>query len=199
VKIEELSIADAYVITPVVHGDSRGMFTEWLRGDRLAEATGRRFDVVQANHSLSARGVVRGVHLADVPPGQAKYVYCPSGAVLDVIVDVRVGSPTYGVVDSVVLDDTERRAVFLSEGLGHAFCSLRDGSAVTYLVSTAYNPTIERTVSPLDAELMLPWPTDIGDLTLSDKDTAAPTLAEARALGILPTYDACREFYASQR
>lgn len=197
-KIEELSIADAYLVTPVVHGDSRGMFTEWLRGDKLAGVTGRRFEVVQANHSLSARGVVRGVHLADVPPGQAKYVYCPSGAVLDVIVDVRVGSPTYGAVESVVLDDTERRAVFLSEGLGHAFCSLRDASAVTYLVSTPYNPAIERTVSPIDPELKLPWPTDIGELTLSDKDTAAPTLAEAAALGILPTYDACRAFYASQ-
>jgi dTDP-4-dehydrorhamnose 3,5-epimerase len=199
VRIEELSIGDAYMITPVVHGDSRGMFTEWLRGDLLTEATGRRFDVVQANHSLSARGVVRGVHLADVPPGQAKYVYCPSGAVLDVIVDVRVGSPTYGRVETVVLDDVERRAVFLSEGLGHAFCALRDASAVTYLVSTPYDPTIEQTVSPLDAELSLPWPTDIGELTLSEKDTSAPTLAEARARGILPTYDACQALYASQR
>jgi len=195
VRIEELSIADAYVITPVVHGDPRGMFTEWLRGDKLAEVTGRPFEVVQANHSVSARGVVRGVHLADVPPGQAKYVYCPSGAVLDVVVDVRVGSPTFGRVETVVLDDQDRRAVFLAEGLGHAFCSLRDASAVTYLVSTAYDPSIERTVSPLDPDLGLPWPDDIGELTLSDKDTSGPTLAHASAQGMLPSYDACVAFY----
>jgi dTDP-4-dehydrorhamnose 3,5-epimerase len=151
---------------------------------------------MQANHSTSKRGVVRGVHFADVPPGQAKFVYCPVGAVLDIVVDLRVGSPTFGAVDTVVLDDVERRAVFISEGLGHAFCALRDDTSVNYLVSSVYDPVAERTVSPLDPTLGLSWPSDIGELVMSDKDVAAPSLEDAARGGILPFYDACRERYA---
>jgi dTDP-4-dehydrorhamnose 3,5-epimerase len=199
VNIDALGVPDAWVCTPPVHGDDRGSFLEWFRSDLLTPAAGRSFDVVQANHSVSARGVVRGLHFADVPPGQAKYVYCPVGAILDVIVDLRVGSPTFGVVDSVVLDDVDRRAVFIAEGLGHAFCSLRDGSSATYLVSTPYNPVAERTVSPTDPALSLPWPQDIGPLILSDKDVAGPTVEEAARQGILPTFEACQARYASLR
>jgi dTDP-4-dehydrorhamnose 3,5-epimerase len=198
-NIEPLAVPDAWVCTPQVHGDDRGMFLEWYRGDLLAAVTGRRFDIVQANHSQSRRGVVRGVHYADVPPGQAKFVYCPSGSVLDVIVDLRIGSPTFGAVDSVVLDDVDRRAVFIAEGLGHAFCALADGTSLTYLVSSAYNPVAERGVSPLDAELALPWPVPAAELELSDKDRAAPPLAAAIAAGDLPSYDACRTAYAAAR
>jgi dTDP-4-dehydrorhamnose 3,5-epimerase len=183
------------VITPRVFADDRGSFLEWFRGDLLHEATGRRFDVMQANHSVSQRGAVRGVHFADVPPGQAKLVYCPAGEVLDVVVDLRVGSPTFGLVDSVVLDDVDRRAVLISEGLGHAFCALRDGSSITYLVSTAYNPAAERTVSPLDPSLGARWPVSADQLLLSAKDAAAPTLAAAEQQGILPSYDACTAWY----
>ena len=124
------------------HGDPRGRFTEWYRADVLAKETGFGLTLAQANHSVSARGVLRGVHFALVPPGQAKYVYCPAGKVLDVIVDIRVGSPTFGVHDSVVLDSEQPRAVYLAEGLGHAFVSLADNSSVTYLVSTGYPPRV---------------------------------------------------------
>ena len=89
---------------------------------------------------MSAKGVVRGIHFSDVPPGQAKYVTCVAGAVLDVVVDIRVGSPTFGRWDSVLLDDVDRRQIYLGEGLGHAFMSLADGSTVVYLCSTAYAP-----------------------------------------------------------
>lgn len=194
-NVEALKVPDAWVCTPQVHGDDRGVFLEWYRGDKLTEAIGRRFDIVQANHSRSKRGVVRGLHYADVPPGQAKFVYCPVGSVLDVIVDLRAGSPTFGIVDSVVLDDVDRRAVFISEGLGHAFCALQDDSSLTYLVSSLYNPAVERAVSPVDAELALPWPIDPAELELSDKDRAAPSLASAIAAGELPSYDACRAAY----
>jgi dTDP-4-dehydrorhamnose 3,5-epimerase len=194
--IEPMGVPDAWVCSPRVLGDERGEFLEWFRGDALAAATGRRFTVMQANHSTSKRGVVRGVHFADVPPGQAKFVYCPVGAVLDVVVDLRVGSPTFGAVDSVVLDDIDRRAAFISEGLGHAFCALRDDTSVTYLVSSVYDPVGERTVSPLDQTLDLPWPTDLGELLMSDKDLAAPSLDDAVQQGILPSYDACRARYA---
>jgi dTDP-4-dehydrorhamnose 3,5-epimerase len=195
-KVEPLDVPDAWVCTPAVFGDDRGVFLEWFRADALAEATGRTFTVMQANHSTSRRGAVRGVHFADLPPGQAKYVYCPRGAVLDVIVDLRVGSPSFGRSTSVVLDDVDRRGVFLSEGLGHAFCALANDTSVTYLVSTVYNPAAEHGVHPLDADLALSWPGD-ADVVLSAKDAAAPTLAEANSSGLLPAYADCRERYAA--
>lgn len=194
-RIEQLDVPDAWVCTPTVHGDARGAFVEWFRGDYLADATGRSFEPVQANHSVSRRGTIRGVHYALVPPGQAKYVYCSRGAVLDVIVDIRDGSPSYGATAAVRLDDEDRRTVFLSEGLGHAFCVLSETAEVTYLVSTTYNPAAERTISPLDAALSMPWPIDIGELVLSDRDRAAPSLDKARQAGELPSYDACRRWY----
>jgi dTDP-4-dehydrorhamnose 3,5-epimerase len=197
VKIEALKVPGSWVCTAPVHRDDRGAFMEWFRGDLLAAATHRSFEIVQANHSVSKRGVVRGVHFADVPPGQAKYVYCPVGSVLDVVVDLREGSPTFGAVDSVVLDDVDKRGIFIAEGLGHAFCALRDDSSVSYLVSSLYNPTAERTVSPVDPELGLQWPAEVGPISASERDLAAPTLAEARALGILPSYERCLERYSA--
>jgi dTDP-4-dehydrorhamnose 3,5-epimerase len=174
------------------------VFLEWFKAGAFEQALGHPFTVKQANHSVSSRGTLRGVHFADVPPGQAKYVYCTRGAVLDVMVDIRVGSPTFGVSDSVRLDDVDRRGVYLSEGLGHAFLALTDDANVTYLCSEPYNPTGEHGVHPLDAALDLPWPTDVEPL-LSDKDAAAPTLAEAQEQGLLPSWEQCRTFYASLR
>jgi dTDP-4-dehydrorhamnose 3,5-epimerase len=150
VEIRELAVPDSYVLDLVPHGDPRGRFTEWYRADVLAKETGFGLTLAQANHSVSARGVLRGVHFALVPPGQAKYVYCPAGRVLDVVVDVRVGSPTFGVHDVVELDSERPRAVYLAEGLGHAFVSLADDSSVTYLVSSSSGSTrwIPRWTSP---------------------------------------------------
>ena len=192
-KIRPLSIEGAWEITPRQHGDSRGLFMEWYRFDRLAEVVGRPLRLAQGNLSVSARGVVRGIHFADVPPGQAKYVTCVRGAILDVVVDLRVGSPTFGQWDSVLLDDVDRRAVFISEGLGHGFLSLEDDSTVIYLCSTGYAPDREHEVSPLDPGIGIDWPVvgrDGSSLqwTLSDKDLAAPTLQQARDAGLLPVY-----------
>lgn len=198
VEIRELAVPDSYVLDLVPHGDARGRFTEWYRADVLAGVTGFGLTPAQANHSVSARGALRGVHFALVPPGQAKYVYCPAGKVLDVVVDIRVGSPTFGAHDAVVLDSAAPQAVYLAEGLGHAFVSLADQSSVTYLVSTGYSPGREFGVDPLDPELDLPWPADLG-LELSPKDRVAPTLAEARERGLLPTMDQCAARYAELR
>jgi dTDP-4-dehydrorhamnose 3,5-epimerase len=198
VEIRELAVPDAYVLDLVPHGDARGRFTEWYKADVLAGATGFGLTLVQANHSVSARGVLRGVHFALVPPGQAKYVYCPAGRVLDVIVDVRAGSPTFGVSDSVLLDSEQPRAVYLAEGLGHAFLSLADGSSVTYLVSSGYAPDREFGISPVDPALDLPWPDDV-EFELSAKDAAAPTLEQAREQGLLPTMEQCQARYAQLR
>ena len=186
-KLRPLTIEGAYEITPVQHGDSRGSFLEWYRFDRLAEVVGHPLDLAQANLSTSARDVVRGIHFADVPPGQAKYITCVSGAVLDVIVDIRVGSPTFGTWEAVRLDDEDRRAVYLAEGLGHGFCALTEGATVTYLCSSTYRPGHEHGIDPLDPELDIAWPVTVP--LLSMKDEEAPSLAEARDSGLLPKYE----------
>ena len=196
-NLTPLGIDGAWLCEPPIFPDDRGVFVEWLRSDQLAEATGRRFDVVQGNHSISRRGTVRGVHFADVPPGQAKFVHCLRGAVLDVVVDIRTGSPSYGAYRSTVLDDVDRRGLFIAEGLGHAFCALTDDASVTYLLSATYAPEREHGIDPLDPELALPWPDDL-DLLLSPRDAAAPRLAAAAAAELLPSYDACLAHYRTQ-
>ena len=193
-KVRELSVPDAYELTPVQHADDRGMFLEWFKDEPLRAAIGHRLDLAQANLSLSRKGSVRGIHYADVPPGQAKYVTCVSGAVLDVVVDIRVGSPSYGRWDGVRLDDVDRRAVYVAEGLGHAFMALTDDTVVAYLCSEGYDPEREHGLSPVDPDLGMPWPADI-EPQLSAKDRAAPTLADARDAGLLPGYDDCLAYY----
>lgn len=195
-QVEAVGIPDAWLCTPRQYPDDRGLFLEWFRADLLAEQTRRRYEVRQANHSISRRGTVRGLHLADVPPGQAKYVYCSRGAILDVVVDVRSGSPTFGQHVAVRLDDETRRGLFISEGLAHGFCALSETAEVTYLVSSTYDPMVERAVNALDPALAIAWPDDLGPLVLSDKDRGAPTLDQARTTGMLPSYDACRARYA---
>jgi dTDP-4-dehydrorhamnose 3,5-epimerase len=194
VKIRPLSIDGAWEITPVQHGDPRGLFTEWYRFDHLADAVGHPLRLAQGNLSVSARGVVRGIHFADVPPSQAKYVTCVRGAVVDVIVDLRVGSPTFGQHELVRLDDTDRRGVYLAEGLGHGFCALTDDATLTYLCSETFAPTREHAIHPLDPDLAIAWPAD--EPQLSAKDAAAPSLASAIADGVLPDYEECQNYYA---
>ncbi len=195
-KVRELGIPDAYEINTDVFPDDRGLFVNPFRAGALAEAIGRPLHVRQTNHSASKRGVVRGVHFSMLPPGQAKYVYVPRGAALDIVVDIRIGSPTYGQHDVVRLDDRDFRAVYLAEGLGHCAVALEDDTVLSYLCSTEYDPGREKGVSPTDPELALPVP---ADASLSPRDTGAPTLAEAAEQGLLPTYEACLAFYASIR
>jgi dTDP-4-dehydrorhamnose 3,5-epimerase len=197
VQIRELSVPDAYEIVPVQHADDRGIFVEWYRFDRLEEVVGHPLTLRQANTSVSRRGAVRGIHFADIPIGQAKYVTVTRGAVLDFVVDIRVGSPAFGEWDSVLLDETDRKAVYLAEGLGHAFVALTDDATVSYLVSDVYRPQREHGITPLDPTVGLVFPAEAGDLALSEKDTSAPTLKEARDTGLLPTWDAARAYYPS--
>jgi epimerase EvaD len=196
VKVRELGIPDSYEISTDVFPDDRGLFLNPFRAEALAEAIGHPLHVRQTNHSASKRGVVRGVHFSLLPPSQAKYVYGPRGAVLDIVVDIRIGSPTYGQHDVVRLDDRDFRAIYISEGLGHCAVALEDDAVLSYLCSTEYDPGREKGVSPTDPELALPVP---ADALLSSRDTGAPTMAEAAEQGLLPTYEACTAFYASLR
>ncbi len=147
-KVRELGIPDSYEISTDVFPDDRGLFLNPFRAEALAEAIGRPLHVRQTNHSASKRGVVRGVHFSLLPPSQAKYVYVPRGAVLDIVVDIRIGSPTYGQHDVVRLDDRDFRAIYLSEGLGHCAVALEDDTVLSYLCSTEYDPDREKGVSP---------------------------------------------------
>ena len=185
-----LGIAGAYHVRHTVHRDDRGEFTEWFRMDKLEAATGYRFPVLQANLSRSASGVVRGIHFADVPPGQAKLVTCLVGSIRDVVVDIRVGSPTFGQWEAVDLDAESRDAVLLPVGVGHAFVAKEDDTLVAYLVSDVYSPHAEHGIHPLDQTLAIDFGRDAGDLLLSPKDQEAPSFLEAQASGLLPVFDA---------
>jgi len=198
VEVHQLAVPGAWLFRPQQFPDERGRFLEWFKSDVFTAAVGHPLTVAQANHSVSGRGVLRGVHYADVPPGQGKYVYCTRGAVLDVAVDLRVGSPTFGVSAAVRLDDEDRCGLYLAEGLGHAFLALADQSNVAYLCSTPFTPGAEHGIHPTDPELGLPWPADVPP-RLSAKDAAAPTLAEAQLAGSLPRYEDCLARYAELR
>jgi dTDP-4-dehydrorhamnose 3,5-epimerase len=194
--MQALEVDGAWVFTPRIHEDTRGSFFEWFREADFQAGLGYRPDVAQANCSVSRRGVIRGIHFADVPPGQAKYVTCLAGAILDVVVDLRVGSPTYSRWTAVRLDSEDRRSVYIAEGLGHAFIALTDEATVLYLCSTAYAPGREHGVHPFDPQIAIAWPTGL-EPVLSDKDAAAPTLAQARSGGLLPRYSDCLAHTAS--
>jgi dTDP-4-dehydrorhamnose 3,5-epimerase len=193
-EIAETKVPGAWVFTPQQRADDRGLFLEWYRADLMTDAVGHPLTVAQANNSVSRKDVLRGIHFALVPPGQAKYVYCPRGALVDFVVDIRDGSPTFGAWDSVVLDDVDRRSMYIAEGIGHAFVALTDDASLTYLVSAPYDPAREFTVSPLDPELSIDW--GVADPILSERDAKAPTIAEARTLGQLPTWESCIKHYA---
>jgi dTDP-4-dehydrorhamnose 3,5-epimerase len=188
-EFRQLSIEGAWEVTPRQFPDPRGVFAEGFRSDHLAKHIGHEMPVRQTNISVSTAGALRGIHYSDVPPSQAKYVTATSGVFVDYVVDLRVGSPTFGRWDSVLLDTVDRRAVYLSEGLGHALACVEDGTAV-YLCSEVFAPSREHGLTPVDDQVALNFPDGFTPL-LSEKDAAAPTLTAAAAKGLLPRYDDC--------
>lgn len=195
--VRELSVAGAWEFTPRQLTDDRGVFLEWFRTETFGDTTGHSLDLAQANISVSRKDVVRAIHYADVPPGQAKYVTCLTGALRDFAIDIRVGSPTFGQYDSVVLDSENRKCLYLSEGLGHGFVALTDDTTVAYLCSTPYNPEREHTVSPLDPTLSIDW--GVANPLMSERDTQAPSLSEAEEAGLLPSWDVCQDWVEGLR
>ena len=191
-EFQELEIPGAWVFTPTLHTDPRGVFLESFTRSSLLEATGRSLELAQANISVSNKGTIRGIHYALVPPGQAKYVQCVSGSAFDVVVDIRVGSPTFGQWTSVILDATEHSSIFISEGLGHGFTALEERTTLAYFCSTPYTPHREFGLNPFDPDLAISWPTTTRHL--SEKDREAPSLAAAADQGALPSYRKCTEW-----
>lgn len=187
-EITPLSIAGAFAVTNTVHGDERGEFVEWFRADYLKNATGIDFSTIQANLSVSQKGTLRGIHFADGPPGQAKYVMCPTGAIQDYVVDIRVGSPTFGTWEAVTITAQDRNAILLDVGLGHGFVALEEGTTVTYLVTDYYKPQAEHAINPRDRDLGLEFPFSGQELLVSAKDRDAPSLQDALSSGMLPTW-----------
>ena len=181
---ERTKVPGAWVFTPTIHGDSRGVFLESFTAQSLSKATGLQFDLAQINVSVSSRGVVRGLHACRVPPGQAKYVQCVVGEVIDVVVDINPASTTFGQFDSVMLNDMERRAIFVGEGLAHGFCVRSESATLVYATSSPYNPEAEFAIHPLDPDLAIPWAPGL-DLSLSEKDMRAPSLREAVLSGLI--------------
>jgi dTDP-4-dehydrorhamnose 3,5-epimerase len=198
--VRELAIPGVWEISHDAHHDVRGEFYEWFTQREFAIFAGHRFDLQQANCSVSAAGVLRGLHFAQLPPSQAKFVTCVRGSVFDVAVDIRVGSPTYGRWVSSRLDDRERRSIYISEGLAHGFLALEDESMVTYLCSAPYNPEREHTIQAMDPKLAIDWPS-IGGTSprMSERDLTAPTLEEVRASGLLPGWDETQAFVEALR
>lgn len=197
-QVRSLKISGAFEFTPSTFPDDRGVFTSPYQEAALVEVVGHPLRIAQTNHSESKRGTIRGVHFADVPPGQAKYIYCPRGSMIDVVVDLRVGSPTFGQHEAVEIAAGKFNALYIAEGLGHGLIALEDDTTINYLCSEEYNPKGERGINPMDRELGIPWPTDIAHL-LSERDRTAPSLSEAIAAGILPSYDDCVAWYDKLR
>lgn len=179
--IVDLPIKGAWVYTPRVFGDDRGTFHEWFRAEQFTEHLGYHFEVAQANLSRSKKNVVRGIHLADVPPGQAKFVTCVAGSVRDVLVDLRKGSPTFGKHVVVELDEHTNRGVYVPIGVGHGFVATSETATLSYLVSEAYNPDKEYEVDPFDATLDIDWGITKDAALLSEKDAQAPSLKDIDA------------------
>lgn len=185
-----LKIEGSWVFEPKKFDDERGSFHEVFKLSQISEALDRTFEVKQVNHSISKAGVIRGIHWADVPPGQAKYVSCFRGRIWDVVVDIRVGSPTFGQWDAAEISADNGKSVLIKEGLGHVFFSLEDNSAVSYLCSEPFNPSAEHGIYPLDEDLAIPFASkwDKNTFVISPKDSEAPSFAEALDRGLLPQF-----------
>lgn len=185
-ELTPLGLEGAWLASSPVWADTRGNFREWFKITNVMEVTGLDFSVAQANLSESMCGVVRGIHYSVTPVGQAKWVTCISGAIKDVVVDLRNDSATYGRYVAVDLVNGDGRAILISHGLGHGFVAKEDGTKVAYLVTSPYSPTEEFEINPLDPEIGIDWGFPIERLLLSPKDAAAPTLKVRALEGNLP-------------
>lgn len=186
-NLTELSIPGLFVLESPVWSDDRGFFREWFKlGD--FEAQGLDFHARQANLSMSKRNVVRGLHYSLAPEGQAKVVTCVFGELDDVIVNVRVNSPSFGRYEMVHLAANDVRSVLLPAGVAHGFCVTSEAAALSYLLSSPFNAKAELEIDPFDPQINVPWSIS-GEAIVSAKDAAAPSLAARLASNELPHFN----------
>ena len=194
-KEHPLKISGSWKIEFQKFDDNRGFFYESFKEEDFKNQIGRNLNIKQTNTSSSSKGSVRGIHYALVPPSQAKLVQCQRGSIKDYVIDIRVDSPTFGQFEEIELNEKSASAIFIEEGLAHAFVALENQTVVTYFVTEKYNPEREKGINPFDKTLNVKWP-DI-ELILSEKDKQAISLEEAKNQGLLPTFDECKKFIKS--
>ena len=194
-KAQPLKISGSWKIEFQKFDDNRGFFYESFKEEDFEKLIGRNLNIKQTNTSSSSKGSVRGIHYALVPPSQAKLVQCQRGSIKDYVIDIRVDSPTFGQFEEIELNENSASAVFIEEGLAHAFVALENQTVVTYFVTEKYNPEREKGINPFDKTLNVKWP-DL-ELILSEKDKQAISLDESKAQGLLPNYDDCKKFIKS--
>ncbi len=174
------SIPEVVLCEPKVHGDHRGYFIETFRQDLFEEAVGYKVGFVQDNESSSRRGVLRGLHYQLAPHAQSKLVRVIKGAVLDVAVDIRKGSPTFGQHVAVELSEENKHQLFVPRGFAHGFVVLSEQAIFAYKVDNYYSPECDRGLAWNDSSISIDWRLPAEDIALSDKDTRQPTLAEQK-------------------
>jgi dTDP-4-dehydrorhamnose 3,5-epimerase len=188
-KFTPLAIQGAWLAESSVWPDERGLFREWFKRDEIRNSTGIDFDVKQANFSVSNKSVIRGIHYSLAPEGQAKWITCVSGSIIDVVVDLRPKSLTFKKVEYIELESGDGKALLIGSGLGHGFLSREDNSGITYLLSSPYAPNYEYDISPIDLELGIKWQkgnSNEVNFVMSKKDLSAPSLNARIAEGKLP-------------
>jgi len=175
-ELRSIGIHGAWVYQTQVHRDSRGHFVEWFKQDLIKKETGREFPIIQANLSHSKKGVVRGIHFSISKEGQAKWITCTSGSLYDVVIDLRPNSKTFKKWAGLEISAGSGTSILISEGLGHAFLSLKDDTTISYLSTSPYSPSEELAINPRDPEIGIIWPLD--SLQFSKKDQEAPLLKD---------------------
>ena len=190
-KLTPLEINGVWLIESPVWNDSRGTFREWFKSNQILQSTGQEFLAVQSNVSRSDKGVIRGLHYSLAPKGQAKWVTCVQGSMLDIVVDVRRTSPTFGKYLAIRLYGDQGNSLFIEGGLAHGFLAIEDKTIVSYILDSPYAPELEFEIQPFDPDLGIDWKLELlggTKVTMSRKDSEAPTLSQRFTEGKLPAF-----------
>jgi dTDP-4-dehydrorhamnose 3,5-epimerase len=191
-KFHPLGISGCWRVEFQKFEDNRGYFYESFKAHEFRKEIGRNFNIKQVSNSSSSKGTLRGIHYAQVPPSQAKFVQCIRGSIKDFVIDIRRGSQTFGQFEEIDLNEGSAGGVFIEEGLGHAFVALENNTFVNYYLSEIYNPNRENSINPFDKTLNIHWPHL--NLILSEKDKQAKSLIENECEGVVPSFDECKKF-----
>ena len=185
--ISELNIKGVFEITPDTYNDDRGSFTEVYRNS-LLNSVNLFPEWKQLNTSISKLNTIRGLHYGKYPKPHSKLVTCVQGKALDVVLDIRVGSATFGKFEYLILDSEKRNSIYVPDGFAHAFQSLENNTTINYLVTNEFNAKYEKCINPLSGSLNLPW--ILGSWIISDKDRSAPNFLDGTESNNLPVYEA---------